>query len=59
MTPETWTVFWKYVLYGSIGLYFAIALAVAVGGALDVGKLLRFLSRQETQDQSPSPPPQL
>ena len=56
MTPETWTVFWKYVLYGSIAVYFVIAVAVAVGGALDVGKLLQFLSQRAPEDQSPSPP---
>jgi hypothetical protein len=56
MTPETWTVFWKYVVYGSIGLYFVIALVVAVGGASDVGKLLQFLSHQAPEDQPPSSP---
>jgi len=56
MTTEAWTQFWKYLLYGSIGLYFVIALAVAVGAAFDVRKLLQLLTRQSSPEQKQSPP---
>ncbi len=53
VTTDHWITFWWYLLYGSIGLYFVIAVAVAIGAAFDVGKLLRLLT---SSDDAPKPP---
>lgn len=55
MTTEHWIAFWRYLLYGSIGLYFVIAVAVAIGAAFDVGKLLRLLTSSDDAPKPPSP----
>jgi hypothetical protein len=55
MATEAWIPFWKYLLYGSIGLYFVIALAVTVGAAFDVRKLLQLLARQSSPEHKQPP----
>ena len=55
MTTEHWIAFWRYLLYGSIGLYFVIAVAVAIGAAFDVSKLLRLLTSSDDAPKPPSP----
>jgi hypothetical protein len=50
MENEGWIAFWKYVLYGSIALYFVIAVVVAIGASFDVRKLLRLLTHQSVED---------
>jgi len=55
VTTDHWITFWWYLLYGSIGLYFVIAVAVAIGAAFDVGKLLRLLTSSDDVSNPPSP----
>ncbi|MFQ6049201.1 MAG: hypothetical protein ACE5K7_07545 [Phycisphaerae bacterium] len=59
MSPQTWTNFWSYFLYAAIGLYFLVAIVVAVGAAFDVAWLLRLLGQPppgptSTEQSSPA-----
>ena len=52
MSIEFWIIVWKVVLIGGVGLFAALAVVVSIGGAIDVGKLLRRLREQRDDHQS-------
>ena len=52
MSVESWSIFWKIVFFIGVGMFAILSLLVIVGGALDVGKLLRRLKRDAEESQS-------
>ena len=52
MSVESWSICWKIVFFIGVGMFAILSLLVIVGGALDVGKLLRRLKRDAEESQS-------
>jgi len=52
MSVESWSIFWKIVFFIGVGMFAILSLLVIVGGAFDVGKLLRRLKRDAEESQS-------
>ena len=52
MSVESWSIFWKIVFFIGVGMFAILSLLVIVGGALDVGKLLRRLKRDAEESQT-------
>lgn len=52
MSVESWSIFWKIVFFIGVGMFAILSLLVIVGGAFDVGKLLRRLKRDAEESQT-------
>ena len=52
MPLEFWIMLWKAVFIVGVGLFAAMAVAVTIGGALDIAKLLRNLRSSGSNDDS-------
>jgi len=52
MSVESWSIFWKIVFFIGVGMFAILSLLVIVGGALDVGKLIRRLKRDAEESQT-------
>ncbi len=52
MSVESWSIFWKLVFFIGVGMFAILSILVIVGGALDVGKLLRRLKRDAEESQT-------
>ena len=52
MSVESWSIFWKIVFFIGIGMFAILSLLVIVGGAFDVGKLIRRLKSDAEESQS-------
>lgn len=49
MSIEFWIFLWKVVLIGGVGMFAALAFVVAIGGAFDVGHLLKTLREEHAR----------
>ena len=49
MTPDNWLTWWTAVLWGALGLFSALAVAVTIGGFVDIRKMLRQIRRQHRE----------
>ena len=45
-----WINFWKYLLFGGLGLFAMLAVLVAIGGFFDARSLFKSLKSQMDQD---------
>jgi len=52
MPIEFWIVLWKTVLIGGVGLFAVLAIAVSIGGAVDVCRLLKTLREEHAQSMA-------
>ena len=52
MSVESWSIFWKIVFFIGVGMFAILSILVIVGGALDVGKLIRRLKSDAEESQS-------
>ena len=52
MSVESWSIFWKIVFFIGIGMFAILSILVIVGGAMDVGKLIRRLKRDAEESQA-------
>ena len=52
MPLENWILLWKVVLIGGIVLFAALAVVVTIGGARDIGKLIRSLKDRQADENS-------
>jgi len=52
MSVESWSIFWKIVFFIGVGMFAILSLLVIVGGALDVGKLIRRLKSDAEESQT-------
>jgi len=52
MSVESWSIFWKIVFFIGVGMFAILSLLVIVGGAFDVGKLIRRLKSDAEESQS-------
>lgn len=51
MSIEAWSILWKIVLIGGIGLFALLAVSVTIGGFLDVRDLFVNLRKQHLSGQ--------
>ena len=49
MSLDFWTMLWEAVLLGSVGLFAVLVVVVAIGGAVDVARLLRSLREEHAR----------
>ena len=49
MTPDNWLTLWTAVLWVALGLFSALAVAVTIGGFVDIRKMLRQIRRQHRE----------
>jgi hypothetical protein len=49
MSVEFWMGLWKIVLIGGFGLFATLAIVVTIGGAIDVGRLLKSLREEHAR----------
>jgi hypothetical protein len=54
MLLEFWIILWKTVFVVGVGLFAALAVVVAIGGARDIAKLLHALRTQRIDDRQES-----
>ncbi len=54
MSLEFWILLWKAVFVVGVGLFAALAVVVAFGGARDIVRLLRTLRTQRVDDHDES-----
>ena len=52
MSIESWSIFWKIVFFIGVGMFAILSLLVIVGGAMDVGKLIRRLKSDAEESQA-------
>ena len=53
MSIESWSIFWKIVFIIGVGMFAILSLLVIVGGAMDVGKLIKRL-KNDAEDSETS-----
>jgi len=46
MSIESWSIFWKIVFFIGVGMFAILSILVIVGGAIDVGTLIRRLKKE-------------
>jgi hypothetical protein len=49
MTPDNWLTLWTAVLWAALGLFSALAVAVTIGGFVDIRKMLSQIRRQHRE----------
>jgi hypothetical protein len=57
MSLESWSIIWKIVFITGVSLFAILTILVIVGGAIDIGKLIRRLKNDAGQSgisESPS-----
>lgn len=52
MSIESWSIFWKIVFFMGVGMFAILSVLVIVGGAMDVGKLIRRLKSDAEESQA-------
>jgi len=55
MSVESWSIFWKIVFFLGVGMFAILSVLVIVGGAIDVGKLIRRLKRDAEESETSGP----
>jgi hypothetical protein len=55
MGIEGWSIFWKIIFVIGVGTFAILAVLVIIGGASDIGKLIRRL-KQEAENAEASEP---
>lgn len=46
MSIDSWSIFWKIVFIIGVGMFAILSILVIVGGAIDVGTLIRRLKKE-------------
>ena len=52
MSVEFWMGLWKIVLIGGFSLFAVLAIVVTIGGAIDIGRLLKSLREEHARASS-------
>jgi hypothetical protein len=46
MSIDSWSIFWKIVFLIGVGMFAILSVLVIIGGAIDVGRLIRRLKKE-------------
>ena len=52
MSVESWSIVWKIVFIIGVGMFAILSILVIIGGAVDVGKLIRRLKSDAEESQA-------
>ncbi len=55
MSVESWSIVWKIIFIIGVGMFAILTVLVTIGGARDVGKLIRRLKSDAEEPQTSEP----